>query len=64
MIQCRRKDPLIAAKVEVGRIFRDMLSVEDAAVYLASNNIPPDVSERVLYSARRDCRQPATMVSE
>ena len=57
MSPCRRKDPLIAAKVEVGRIFKDMLSVEDAAVYMASNGIPPDVSERVLNSPGCDTRQ-------
>lgn len=63
MSPCRRKDPLVAAKVEVGRIFKDMLSVEDAAVYMASNSIPPEVSERVLKSAGRDTRQPEAMVT-
>jgi hypothetical protein len=60
MSLCRRKDPLVAAKVEVGRIFKDMLSVEDAAVYMESNSIPPEVSERVLNGGGRDTRQAET----
>lgn len=48
MDNCRRKDSLTAAKVEVGLVFNDMLSVEDAAVYLASNDIAEHVTQRVL----------------
>ena len=68
MDNCRRKDSLTAAKVEVGLVFNEMLSAEDAAVYLASNEIADHVAQRVLAQphdrrANRPARAAAPAVS-
>jgi hypothetical protein len=48
MTELRRLNGLMAGRVEVAIIFKEMLGVEDAAVYLAANGVPQRVAERVL----------------
>lgn len=43
-----RKDELLAQKTDIGLIFRRMLGEADARHYLNSENVPPEVIERVL----------------
>lgn len=44
----RRTDHLMAQRVDVAIVFRDMLGPEDAAAYMARNGIPDSVARRVL----------------
>jgi hypothetical protein len=48
MTEVRRQDQLTARRVEVAIVFKEMLSVEDAAIYMAENGIPAHVAIRVL----------------
>jgi hypothetical protein len=48
MTKLRRLNGVMAGRVEVAIIFKEMLGVEDAAVYLAANGVPGRVAERVL----------------
>ena len=48
MTELRRVDRLMAQRVEVAIVFRNMLGVEDAASYMADNDVPRQVAERVL----------------
>lgn len=48
MTELRRVDRLMAQRVEVAIVFRNMLGVEDAATYMAGNKVPRPVAERVL----------------
>ena len=52
MTELRRVDRVTAGRVEVAVIFKEMLGVEDAAVYLAGNGVPQRVAERVLADIR------------
>jgi hypothetical protein len=52
MTELRRLDRVTAGRVEVAIIFKEMLGLEDAAVYLAVNGVPPCVAERVLAATR------------
>jgi hypothetical protein len=48
MSELRRLDVVMAARVEVAIIFKEMLCVEDATVYLVDNGVPRRVADRVL----------------
>jgi hypothetical protein len=48
MTELRRLNGMMAGRVEVAIIFKEMLGVEDAAAYLAANGVPGGVAERVL----------------
>lgn len=48
MRKTKRKDQLTAQRVEVGLVFQQMLSTDDAAEYMVSNRVPEDVIKRVL----------------
>ena len=50
MTELRRVDRLMAQRVEVAIVFRNMLGVEDAASYMMANDVPRQVAERVLAS--------------
>lgn len=50
MTELRRVDRLMAQRVEVAIVFRNMLGVEDAAMYMTANEVPGRVAERVLAS--------------
>jgi hypothetical protein len=52
MTELKRLDSVTAGRVEVAIIFKEMLGVEDAAVYLAGNGVPQRVAERVLADPR------------
>lgn len=52
MDELRRLDDLTAQKVEVAIIFKEMMGAEDAANYMAENDIPAHVVDRVLASSR------------
>jgi hypothetical protein len=45
---CRRRDRLTAQRVDVGLVFLEMLGTPDATAYLAQNEVPAEVSDRVL----------------
>jgi hypothetical protein len=45
---CRRSNVLSAQKVNVGIIFNNMLSCEEAVQYMSKNGIPEAVASRVL----------------
>lgn len=47
-LRMRRTDHLMAQRVDVAIVFRDMLGPEDAAAYMAQNGIPDSVAQRVL----------------
>lgn len=44
----RRTDHLMAQRVDVAIVFRDMLGLEDAAAYMARYDMPAHVVQRVL----------------
>ena len=44
----RRTDHLMAQRVDVAIVFRDMLGLEDAAAYMARYDFPEHVVQRVL----------------
>jgi hypothetical protein len=44
----RRIDHLMAQRVDVAIVFRDMLGPEDAACYMVENQVPAQVAQRVL----------------
>jgi hypothetical protein len=44
----RRRDELIAFRVEVALIFLEMLGEQDAREYLDRHNVPPYIVEHVL----------------
>jgi hypothetical protein len=48
MRKTKRKDKLTAQRVEVGLVFQQMLSTDEAAEYMVSNRVPEDVIKRVL----------------
>jgi hypothetical protein len=48
MTELRRLNGVMAGRVEVAIIFKEMLGGEDAAAYLAANGVPGRVAERVL----------------
>jgi hypothetical protein len=48
MTKMRRTDHLMAQKVDVAIVFRDMLGPVDATHYMAKNGMPAHVIERVL----------------
>lgn len=48
MTPLRRTDHLMAQRVDVAIVFRDMLGLEDAAAYMARYDMPAHVVQRVL----------------
>lgn len=50
--RCRRRNVLAAQKVNVGIVFNNMLSAEEAVHYMARNGIPEAVALRVLDHAQ------------
>jgi hypothetical protein len=48
MTELRRLDRLMAQRVEVAIVFREMLGAADAAEYMAANGIAQHVADRVL----------------